>query len=104
VSSLRAAALTAAAASGLDTKAYDQGTRREPSDRKEVSPMPTYRVTMSFLMDADSKEKINARVNAALGERLEFLSVMEHPQPPADRKPKPEAGWLEILVKQLTGK
>lgn len=66
--------------------------------------MTTYRVTMSFLMEADSKEVISATMNAELGERLEFLSVMEQHQPRSDRKPKADSGWMKTLVKQLTGK
>jgi hypothetical protein len=59
---------------------------------------------MSFLMDAESKEVISATLNAELGERLEFLSVMEQYQQRSDRTPTADSRWMQTLVKQLTGK
>ncbi len=64
--------------------------------------MAQYRVTMSFLMEATSKEAVHALITGALGERQEFLSVMEVGQPASDRQP--ETGWLAELLRQLTGK
>ena len=64
--------------------------------------MPKYRVTMSFLMEADSKEELVAEVTGELGERLEFLSALEQGGTKSDKKS--ESRWLRAVVKQLTGK
>ena len=66
--------------------------------------MATYRVTLSFLMDAESKEEAHTIITGAMGERLEFLSMMETADPRSERKRKSESPWLKELVKQLTGK
>lgn len=64
--------------------------------------MATYRVTMSFLMEADSKEELVAEVTGELGERLEFLSALEQGGTKSEKKS--ESRWLRAVVKQLTGK
>ena len=66
--------------------------------------MATYRVTMTFRMDSESKEEGHAIIVGAMGERLEFLSMMETADPRSERKRKSESPWLKELVKQLTGK
>jgi hypothetical protein len=66
--------------------------------------MAAHRITMSFLMDIESKEEAHAIITGAMGESLEFLSVMETAEPRSERKPKTKSPWLKALVKQLTGK
>lgn len=60
--------------------------------------MPKYTITKVFVVEAVSKEEAVAKATADPGELLEYVRVLEQPQPSV------EAGWRKGLVKQLTGK
>jgi len=66
--------------------------------------VPKYKVTKVFLTNAESKEEAIAKITANPGELLEFVSVIEVPEPKGDPGSGSGGGWGKSLVKQLTGK
>ena len=64
--------------------------------------MAKYRVTMTLVAAAESKERLNALVAGALGESLEFFSAIALGEPGSE--PVAPSGWTRELLRQLTGK
>jgi hypothetical protein len=97
--SIRCGGLTALSTA---VRRVGEGTRRADGDGKEVIAMAKYRVTMTLVTEAESKERLHALVAGALGESLEFFSALALTEPSDD--PVAPTGWTRELLRQLTGK